>query len=121
MTDATTVAPNVQPKPWWIPERKIWAGGLSAVLAWIIIALLVHFVPSIAPVLPADAQTILAGVIGAAIANYVPPDIQDKIKHVDDAVIVIARASDASPASETPPPMTPTLAAEIKAAAPKGS
>jgi RecJ-like exonuclease len=104
-----------------MPERKIWAGGLAAIAAWIILAIIAHFLPSVAAVLPADAQTILSGLIGAAIANYVPPDIQDKIKHVDDAVIEIARASDASPASESPPPMTPELKAAIVAEAPRST
>lgn len=67
----------------WIPDRKVWAGGLAAVLAW----LLAQALQQLAGVTlaPDTAAAIVAGA-GGLVAYWVPPSLADLARRADDTL-----------------------------------
>ena len=108
MVDTPAIANPIFP-----PDRKVWAGGLSGVitagLAWGAKKWLGWDIPP-------ELLTLVPVLVGYIVSYLVPPTVKDVIKRVDDTVIAIARASDASDASPKEPPMTPAVAAKVNEA-----
>lgn len=94
----------------WVPDRKVWLGGLSAILAWLAMHAATQYGYDPQPVInaiwavafPGDAvpsaQPLLAGIIATAIAYLTPASARDVIKKIDDD---IARAAGYLPAPST--------------------
>lgn len=97
------------PSPW-KPDRKLWAGGLGAVIAWALLAACStwlhydigqNFQPAVTQIASALAispapsvQGLLAIIIGSGIAYLVPPAYSDVYKRVNDRIIALAVTSD---------------------------
>lgn len=97
----------------WIPPRQIWVGGVSAIVAWLILNILAHFGLDIGAILqplgfdPGTVQGWLAGAIGAGIAWIVPPAVRDIIQHLDDKIVQIAQKDPVSNVSYVLAPVQP--------------
>jgi len=110
----------------WIPDRKVWLGGLSAILAWYVLHLAAQYGFDPQPIIHAiwslpflagqpepAAQPLLAGLIAAAIAYGTPASAKDIIKKIDDDIAKEAGYLPAPPAQQPKP--QPTVAAASKA------
>jgi len=120
----------------WIPDRKIWAGGVSWILAWYVLALLGQHGIDVQPVIDAvwpmilpgqatpAAQPLLAGLIAAAVAYLVPASAKDVIRKITDDVAKVAgylpapSTATLAPATQAPPVM-PTVTAHASHDAPR--
>lgn len=105
----------------WIPPRQVWAGGVAAIVAWLILHALAAAGLDIAAILtplgfdPAEVQTWLAGAIGLAIATWVPPSVADVVKNLNDDIVHLAQRDPKSnvsyvlPPVQNPPGEAPTI------------
>ena len=110
----------------WVPPRQVIVGGASAIIAWLIIHALAAAGLDIAAVVTVDpghalvlafgldpttvagqVQGWLSGLIGLAIATYVPPSYADIIKNLNDKIIHIAQRDPATNVSYVLTPVTP--------------
>lgn len=84
----------------YFPDRKVLAGGLAGVGAWIVMMVLLHFnVP-----VPSDFQGEASGLIGLLIAYLVPPADQDIINKLNDRLV---KAAQDDPKIPVTPPSKP--------------
>ena len=97
-----------------IPAQKVVAGGISGVLAWVLLATLAHFGFDLQPLANSllganapDVQATLAGIIALAIANWVPPSQRDIINHLTDEVVHAAQRDPDSQVSAVLAPTAP--------------
>lgn len=70
----------------WMPDRKIWAGGLGAVVAWVLVVVAQKYG------LPLDmttATTIVVSV-GGMLSYLVPPSERDIVKRLNDTLVKMA-------------------------------
>lgn len=109
-------ASDTKMKSSWVPPRKVWAGGVAAILSWLIIHALATFanidVQGIAASLGiTDPVTILSGLIGTAIAWVIPPSTSDVITHLNDVIINLAQRDPESNVSYVLPPVVPPAGA----------
>ena len=79
----------------WVPDRKIIAGGTTALVSW---ALLLAASAS-GVVVPLELQALLPTALGYVVSYLVPASVQDVIRRVDDALVQIAGASPSSAVS----------------------
>jgi len=70
----------------WMPDRKIWAGGIAGLIAWGLCLLAGRYGLAITP----DQQTMLTAGVGAAISYITPPSQYDKIKRLNDQLVQLA-------------------------------
>lgn len=84
----------------WPPDRKVWAGGLAGILAWVLLSVLRYFDLDMQPILISmlgesapNLQTLLTGFIIAFVSYVVPPSLRDKVDRVNNAIVMIANAS----------------------------
>ena len=70
-----------------LPDRKVWAGGLAGILTW---ALMLGLGYAGYPV-PLEMQPMLVSFMGTAIGYLTPPSQYDKIKRLNDALVVMAQ------------------------------
>lgn len=89
----------------WIPDRKVLAGGIAGVLAFLVATLTGVPVETITP--------IVAGAMGLA-AYFVPASVMDVVTKVDDTVIALAVRSAASPATAEGAARAGTLTANVE-------
>ena len=80
----------------WIPDRKVWAGGATMVVAWLIVQVLDLYAGADIP-LGADAA--LAFALGKAVEYLVPPSARDLITKLDDEIVAYAGRSSVSEVS----------------------
>jgi len=59
----------------WIPDRKVWAGGLAGVAGFLI---------SQAIGMDAEQAAGIAGALWAAASYFIPPSVKDIVKRLDD-------------------------------------
>lgn len=73
----------------WIPDRKVLAGGLAAVLAWLVTVALAGWGVSI------PTEVVGGAVAGAyaLIAYLVPPSVGDLLKRADDTLKALGKDS----------------------------
>lgn len=100
----TTPVPN---QPWfsWPPDRKVLAGGIAGLVAWILLSLLRHFTSfDLQPVLDTifgmgtlDMQAVLSTAIAILIAHVTAPSVRDIVKRVDNGIVTIANADPDNP------------------------
>jgi hypothetical protein len=77
----------------WIPDRKVWTGGLFAVLAFLAVLALNSWAGTD---IPLEAGAFIALGLAKALEYILPPSLLDKIKRVDNDIVAIAAASPAS-------------------------
>jgi hypothetical protein len=80
----------------YIPDRKIWAGGLSGIAAWAVLQVLAHYNVTLPN--PPFSPEGLAAVIGWIASYLIPPSMQDKVKRLNDDVVNFAKNSPEAPA-----------------------
>lgn len=79
-----------------IPDRKVIAGGVGGVLAWLILmAASKAGIP-----ISADVQAQLAGVIGWVLAWAVPPSTRDIITRLNNDLVAQAKADPTIPVTK---------------------
>lgn len=83
------------------PDRKIWAGGLSAIVAWAIVQALQLYAGI---TVPADAQTMLSVGIGYAVSYVMPAAARDVISKIDGTLIEVIAANPSIPLDKSPAP-----------------
>lgn len=88
------------------PDRKVWAGGIAAVLAWFIIGALEKYGHV---TLTPDMRTMITGMVATAISYIVPPTTRDIIKRLDDNLVAIAMADPKIPVTGIPPAAVNTI------------
>lgn len=97
----------------WPPDRKVWAGGIGGIVAWIALSVLQHYGIDPQPTVDAvtnvmsiisgtmvphiDAAAALAGIIAFGMAHYVPPAEMDIVIRVNNAIVKMANADPANP------------------------
>ncbi len=81
----------------WLPDRKVWASGLTGVVAWFIVYFAGHYFNL---AIPSDVQAQIAGGLGLLVAYIVPPSTRDTITRLNDELVKIAAADPAIPVSE---------------------
>lgn len=74
----------------WIPDRKIWAGGLAAVAAWLLCQALQQFAGI---VIPPDFAASIIVTAGGAISYLVPPSVADLLRRADDTLRHLGESS----------------------------
>lgn len=96
--------------------RQIWAAGLFAIIAWLIlwaISRFAHFDIDLwltgLGFSAGTAQATLAGIIGLAVAKFVPPSIGDRIKWLNDQIVHLAQRDPKSDVSYVLPPVRPPV------------
>lgn len=114
---------NPNPAPWlkWPPDKKIWAGGTTFILSWIILSIAAHFGVDPQPTVDAittvmgvphlDALAALAGIIGFAFAHFTTPSTQDVVQHVTNEIVQIATAE---PGNKTTAVVVPEAQSDAK-------
>lgn len=84
----------------YIPDRKVWAGGMSALVAF-----------AVAQLIPGLDQEVVAGLVVAAWAGasyLIPPSVADIVTRVDDNIIKLAGGKRVEPdKGMTDPPLHP--------------
>lgn len=65
----------------WFPDRKILAGGLGMVVAWLSVQLLGTYTEV---QLTMESATAIVGAVGMGLAYLVPPSVMDVIRRVDE-------------------------------------
>lgn len=90
----TTSSPA--PSPSWFPDRNVLAGGVVAVVSWIIIAVSGHEGLPI----PLEFQALIPAALGYIVTYLLPPSVQDVIKRINDAIVRVAARSQSSAVSE---------------------
>ncbi|NDV88816.1 hypothetical protein GTW51_19155 [Aurantimonas aggregata] len=88
----------------WIPDRKVWTGGLFAVLAFLAVLALNTWAGTDIPI---EAGAFIALGIGKALEYILPPSVLDIIKRVNNDIVAIAAAS---PESKVSPEVGPVAA-----------
>jgi len=78
-----------------LPDRKVWAGGIAGIAAWGILGVATHY----GITLPID-PAMLAGTIGWLIAYIVPPAEQDIVKRLNDDIVKMAQNDPAVPVTK---------------------
>lgn len=73
----------------WIPDRKVWSGGLFSVLAFFVILAANTWGGAD---IPLEAGAFLALAIGKAAEWLIPPSKLDIIKRLDDNLVELAAA-----------------------------
>ena len=74
----------------WIPDRKVWSGGLTMVVAWLVIQALNVYLGADVPL---EAATLLAFGLGKAVEFLVPQPAKELIAKIDNELVVAAAAS----------------------------
>ncbi|GGD41819.1 hypothetical protein [Aureimonas glaciei] len=74
----------------WIPDRKVWAGGLTMIAAWLLVQALNVYVGADIPI---EASTVLAFGIGKAVEYLVPQPAKELIAKIDDSLVSLAGQS----------------------------
>lgn len=92
----------------WIPDRKLWGGGLTAVIAWLIVQAVQAYTGR---VLPPGTDEKLAFVIGLVAAYALPPSARDILRHIDEDIVKKIAADPKIPLVKAaePPPATTTV------------
>jgi hypothetical protein len=67
----------------WIPDRKVWAGGLAAVTAWALCQALAMLAGI---VVPPDVAMWVVVTAGGAISYLVPPSVADLTRRADETL-----------------------------------
>ena len=67
----------------WIPDRKVWAGGLAGALAWF---LTLAIQQGTGVILPPEIASGLVGAAGMAVAYLVPPSVADLARRADETL-----------------------------------
>lgn len=119
MATAPALPPNqTNMKSGWIPPRKVWVGGVFAILSWLIIHAITAIagidVQSIADSLGVDPVTTLSGIIFAAVSWITPPSVSDKITGLNDAIIHLAQRDQQSNVSYALPAVRPPIGSSGK-------
>lgn len=96
--------------------RQIWAAGLFAIIAWLILWAISRFAHLDIDLwltglgfAAGTAQATLAGIIGLAVAKFVPPSIGDRIKWLNDQIVHLAQRDPKSDVSYVLPPVRPPV------------
>jgi len=82
-----------------IPDRKVWAGGLAALLTWGINLAAQHF---LGVSLPPDLLTMVVGGVTTGVAYLVPPTVRDIVKRLNDDIVQIAANDPTIPVTKRP-------------------
>lgn len=61
----------------WMPDRKVWVGGLTGIAAWVLATQLG---------MDMETATAVAGGVMMLVQYLVPPSVKDILKRVDDTV-----------------------------------
>jgi len=80
----------------WIPDRKVLAGGLAGLLAWLVAMVASRYGFPLTP----EQQTYVAGAIAWAVAYFVPPSKRDIVKHLNDDIVRMAQDDPAVPVTK---------------------
>jgi hypothetical protein len=83
-----------------LPDRKIWSGGIAAVVAWAIVLIISH---SLHVTVDADTQSALVLLVGGAISYLVPPSKQDIVKRLNDDLVKMAQDDPNVPVTKPAP------------------
>ena len=83
-----------------LPDRKVWAGGVSGLVAWFVlfVANKLHFP------LDATTQAFLPVVVGSVISYITPPAVKDIISRLNDDLVKIAQDDPKIPVTPPAPP-----------------
>lgn len=102
LTPTVTPTTAVPGQPWfgWPPDRKVLAGGIAGLIAWVFLSLLRHFTGfDFQPILDVffgpgtlDMQAIMSTAIAVLIAHVTAPSVRDIVKRVDNGIVTIANA-----------------------------
>lgn len=87
-----------------IPPRQVWAGGLAALITWVICYFLGQYTGI---VIPLEIQTPISIFIGGIVASIVPPSVGDIITNLNDTIVHIAQRDPNSNVSYVLPPVQP--------------
>lgn len=104
MSNAQQVSAPVQPvpataTPSWIPGQKVWAGGLSFVVAWLLLqgastvaawANVRYGIPIVIPQDQGTLATVAAGV-SYVVQYFVPPSVKDILGQVNTRLATLAK------------------------------
>lgn len=80
----------------WIPDRKVWAGGVTMIVAWLIVQALNVYAGAAIPI---GADAVLSFAIGKGVEFFVPPSTRDLITKLDNEIVAYAGRSSASEVS----------------------
>jgi len=76
-----------------VPDRKVWAGGIAGVVAWAVMLGL-----SMAGVqVPPEAQPLIMTIVVTAMGYLVPPSQRDIVKRLNDQLVAVAAADPTIP------------------------
>lgn len=79
----------------WLPDRKVWAGGLAGFAAWLLVLAATRYG------VPLDLQTasILVAAVGGGVSYLVPPSTRDIITRLNDGLVKMAQDDPSIPVS----------------------
>jgi hypothetical protein len=80
----------------WIPDRKVWTGGLFAVLAFLAVLALNTWAGT---QIPLEAGAFIAIGLAKLLEYVLPPSLWDIVKRIDNDIVEIAAKSPASKVS----------------------
>lgn len=79
-----------------IPDRKVWAGGLAGLISWGLVAALGRYGITLTP----DQSLMLSGMIVGAVQYITPPSTWDIIKRLNDSLVKVAADDPRVPVSQ---------------------
>lgn len=80
----------------WIPDRKVWAGGLTTLVAWLLIMVLNAYAGADIPI---ECGGPLGLAIGKAVEYFVPQPAKELIAKIDNEIVAAAGMSPTSDVS----------------------
>lgn len=62
----------------WLPDRKVWAGGVLGILTWAIGTWLVD--------IPEDTAAMVAALVWSLVSYFLPPPLKETLLRADEAM-----------------------------------
>lgn len=106
MTDPATV-PTTSTKPWWLPDRKVYAGGIAGVLAFAILSVARHFGYDLQPMADTifgpgtiNILAVLTGAITAGVSYVIPASERDIVNKLNNRIVALGLADPGVPVTQ---------------------
>lgn len=83
----------------WLPDRKVWAGGLAGLVTWGVSLAAQRY---LGVTLPPDLVAMIVGGVTTGVAYLVPPSVKDIVKRLNDGIVQMAADDPNIPVTRRP-------------------
>lgn len=104
MSDPSASPVTTSTKPWWLPDRKVYAGGIAGVLAFAILSIARHFGYDLQPIADSifgpgaiNILAVLTGAFTAGVSYIIPPSERDIVNKLNNRIVALGLADPGVP------------------------